>query len=695
MKQYKTIHLLGVLAVIFSAIVSPLATAADRAAFTAKNNPVASKRIIVKLKPVRLPSGLNSVQTAAELRKPFTSETLSKIQAAAGTDIFESHALSSGAHVLVLQGAPGKQAIAQAVSNIGKLFEVDYVEEDLILTAQAAPNDASYGTLWGMQPLSAVASPAPGASGNYGADFETAWDTFTGTGVVVAVLDTGITAHGDIGTVSPLTGNLISAGYDFITDCRVRNTCPATTLDAGAYIAPSTNASDLGDFISTADSTTAGSLFYGLPVKNSSWHGTHVSGTVAAIGNNSSGVVGGAYNARILPVRILGKGGGYVSDISEGMLWAAGIHPTVTNPNPARVLNLSLGGTGTCGITQQAVINAAVAAGTVVVVAAGNENAEVATASPANCDNVISVSAIARDGSRAVYSNYSSPASNVANPVQVTLAAQGGDTSLSPFDPGIYSTYNSGTTTVATATYAYKEGTSMATPHVAAAVALMFSRNSTLTPAQVKTILSANVTAFPSFSTAGWAPYDCATLKNCGAGILNANLALRGSLTPFTASAQSIDFGTVTSNAPVSRTVTLTNSSGASVTLGSAAIVGESATSFSITGNTCTGLIANAATCQVSVSFSAKFPNTNSGGLYIPAVPPTGGSIAVGLSGVASIPLNAATATAATSSSTGSASGGCSIMPAGSHPDLSVLLSMLIIIAYRFRQRLNFSFGKN
>jgi hypothetical protein len=158
---------------------------------------------------------------------------------------------------------------------------------------------------------------------------------------------------------------------------------------------------------------------------------------------------------------------------------------------------------------------------------------------------------------------------------------------------------------------------------------------------------------------------------------------------------QSINFGTLTTNDPVSQTVILTNSLPSPVTLGTATIVGENAASFSITGNTCTGTIAAAAACQISVSFSPTSPNTHSGGIYIPAQPATTGSIAVGLTGVAASPLSAATALPATKSNISSSSGGgCSIMPTGSQADISLLLAMLIILAYSFRQRLIFTLGK-
>lgn len=592
----RAIHLLTIILTVGSL---PVLAAGNRSAFIppAKTSAV-SNRLIVKFKPVRLPRGLSSAQIASALMRPLAYDTLSQLQTAAGLVIAELHSISNGAHVIMLQGTADRQTLNRAIDNIRALSDVDYVEEDRILTTQAIPNDADYGSLWGMQPVIPVASPVPGNSGNYGADFETAWNINSGisnstaTGIVVAVVDTGITAHEDIvgaaGTVSPASGNLVSPGYDFISDCRIRNTCAAATPSINAAVVPVADASDRGDFISIADRDTTGSLFFGIPVKNSSWHGTHVTGIIAAIGNNGLGVIGGAYSARILPVRVLGKGGGYTSDITEGVLWAAGVHPTIINPNPAKVINLSLGGAGACSTTEQDAINAAVANGAVIVVAAGNDDDDVANHSPANCNNVISVAATGRDGLRAAYSNFSSPASNTTNPVNVTLAAPGGDKTLS-IDLGIYSTVNSSLTTPdLTATgsaYTYHQGTSMAAPHVAAAVALMLAHNPALTPAQVRSILPLSVTAFPSSTV--WAYYDCATLKNCGAGILNAQFAVR-----------------------------------------------------------------------------------NSG-----------------------LPYSAETALAASKS--GGSGGGCSIMAAGVNPDISLLLTLLAILAYRFRQRLASCFGKN
>lgn len=537
MKRCVINYFLSILAAILTAS-SFTVWAADnvKPAFVQQNKgSTVSNRIIVKFKPARWTSIMSQSQVLTEMMRPFTAAALSQLQATAGVALAESHAISSGAHIVIVQGSPDKQTVKQAISNIRGLSEVEYVEEDRILSTQAVPNDASYGNLWAMQPVIPVASPVPGSTGNYGADFEAAWNTSSGTGVVVAVVDTGMTPHVDIvgtgGTISPATGNLVSPGYDFISDCRMRGSCLAGTPDNAAVVPPSADATDPGDYISAADIAANPTLFPAQ--KPSSWHGTHVAGTIAAIGNNGVGVIGGAYSARILPVRVLGKGGGYTSDISEGIRWAANVHPILANPHPAKVINLSLGGLGSCGTSAQEAINAAVANGAVVVVAAGNSHDDVANYSPANCNNVITVAAIGRDGLRAAYSNYSSPLSNTVNPVKVTIAAQGADMSLSGFDRGILSTSNTGLTMPTTDSTVYHEGTSMATPHVSAAVALILARNPALTQAQVRAILAASVTSFPTSNT--WALYDCATLNNCGTGILNARLAVQNSVLPYSA----------------------------------------------------------------------------------------------------------------------------------------------------------------
>lgn len=187
---------------------------------------------------------------------------------------------------------------------------------------------------------------------NAGLNIRPAWDKATGSGTVVAVIDTGITSHAD------LNANIL-AGYDFISD--------ATTARDGN--GRDSNAADEGDWYA------ANECGAGIPAASSSWHGTHVAGTVAAVTNNTTGVAGTAYGAKVVPVRVLGKCGGSLSDIADAIVWASGgtVSGIPANANPAEVINMSLGGGGSCSTTMQNAINGAVSRGTTVVVAAGND----------------------------------------------------------------------------------------------------------------------------------------------------------------------------------------------------------------------------------------------------------------------------------------------------------------------------------
>jgi serine protease len=300
---------------------------------------------------------------------------------------------------------------------------------------------------------------------------------------VVAVIDTGYRPHAD------LAANIVG-GYDFISTAAVGNDGNGRDSDA----------------LDPGDATIAGECAAGEPAYSSSWHGTHVAGTIAALTNNGAGVAGVAYGAKVLPVRVLGKCGGYTSDIADGVVWAAGgaVSGVPANAHPARVLNLSLGGGGSCGTTMQNAINTARSRGAVVVVAAGNSNTNASNATPANCAGVVTVAATNRSGGRSYYSNYGTV---------VDIAAPGGDM-RSAATNGILSTLNSGPTSPGVDTLAYYQGTSMATPHVAGVAALMLAVKSSLTPDQVESLLKSSARAFP------------VACSGCGTGIVNAAAAV-------------------------------------------------------------------------------------------------------------------------------------------------------------------------
>jgi serine protease len=201
-------------------------------------------------------------------------------------------------------------------------------------------------------------------------------------------------------------------------------------------------------------------------------------------------------------VRVLGRCGGYTSDIADGVIWAAGgsVRGVPTNTSAAKVINLSLGGAGVCDTTTQAAINKARSLGSVVIVAAGNSASDASQSTPASCSGVVTVAATGLAGGRAYYSNYGA---------SVSLAAPGGDPSAA-----ILSTVNAGTSVPTSDSYAYYMGTSMATPHVSAVAALMLARNASLTPDQIGAMLKSTARAFPA---------DC---SGCGAGIVDAYAAV-------------------------------------------------------------------------------------------------------------------------------------------------------------------------
>jgi serine protease len=351
---------------------------------------------------------------------------------------------------------------------------VEYAEPDRIMRRTFTPNDPRYNEQWHyFEAAGGINAP-------------TAWDKATGTGVVVAVIDTGYRPHAD------LNANILP-GYDFISDTFVAN--DGNGRDSSAL--------DPGDWINPSECGPGDPATF----EASSWHGTHVAGTVAALTNNSLGVAGVAFNARVVPARVLGKCGGFTSDIADAIIWSSGgtVNGVPANANPAKVISMSLGGGGACGATTQSAINTARSNGASVIVAAGNSNANAANFSPASCSGVVTVAAVGRNGGKASYSNFGAT---------VEIAAPGGSGGVN----SVLSTLNAGQMGPGGDSYALYNGTSMATPHVAGVVALMLSVNNSLTPTQVTTLLQSTARAFP------------ATCSQCGSGIVNANAAVDAAL---------------------------------------------------------------------------------------------------------------------------------------------------------------------
>jgi len=300
------------------------------------------------------------------------------------------------------------------------------------------PNDTHYGLQWHYPQI----------------NLPQAWNYTTGSDdVIVAVIDTGVLrGHPD------LSGRLTSTGYDFIQSTSISN--DGTGIDA--------NPDDPGD-------ATTGS---------SSFHGTHCAGTIGAATNNNNGLAGVTWSTKIMPVRVLGVGGGTSYDIMQGIRYAAGLsNDSGTTPaQSADILSMSLGGSGYSASTQ-ALINEVRVAGKIIIAAAGNDNTS-NLFYPASYDSVVSVSAVNINGTKASYSNYGTA---------IDIAAPGGDSGDVDGDgyaDRVWSTCGDDTSGSIVFNYVAYNGTSMAAPHVAGVVALMKALYPSLTPSELDTMIS-------------------------------------------------------------------------------------------------------------------------------------------------------------------------------------------------------------
>ena len=407
------------------------------------------------------------------------------------------------------------------VERLQRRAEIDWVEPNTReRRLQQLPNDPYYAQQWWLHPVSGGnADPLParlrGVPG-----IQAAWQSglpgSTGS-VAVAVLDTGLTSHPD------LIGSLLP-GYDFVSEAVYGNDGDGRDADP----------SDPGDWVSADDLKQAG--FSGCAVEASSWHGTIISGLIAAQTDNAAGVAGSLWNGLVLPVRVAGKCGATVADIVDGMRWAAGlaVAGVPTNPNPVRIVNVSFGGSSTCGQAYQTAIDELREHGVIVVAAAGNEWG--APSRPASCTGVVGVAALNRDGFKTNYSNFGAALSASG------IATVGGDDTAGAWgsllgDSGLVTVWNDGTHGPGTASYAGLFGTSFATPLVSATIALMLGVNPALTVDQL--IAGLRLSARPHATSpriglcSSANPGRCiCTASTCGAGILDTEQALRYAADP-------------------------------------------------------------------------------------------------------------------------------------------------------------------
>ena len=470
---------LAALAILASAVLTPALASADRepgVGGAAESGVAATSQVVVRWSAESLGG-----ETAAERRAALDDRArVAAVGRAAGrTAAFVRAFGLAGTTGVYRLDQPLGHAAPGIIRSLREIPGVVSAEADPIATIDALPDDPYASLEWG------DLGPADGSA--YGIDAVGGWGTSTGTGTVIAILDTGIRTHAD------LTGQTV-AGYDMISD----------TFTAGDGDGRDPDPADPGDFVTSQESVGHCSE------RNSSWHGTHVAGISSAAANNRIGVFGAAPAAKLQPIRVLGKCGGTFTDIADAVTWASGGAVLAVPPNatPAAVVNMSLGSDVTCPAFLQTAITAARGRGTLTVASAGNSGVSASQHTPSSCDGVVAVAATDSLGKRGVFggttsSNYG-PAIDVAAP-----------------GVNIPSTWNRGTTTPGTEAIGTGSGTSQAAPHVAAIAALLRTLRPTAQPAALERAITSATTAFaPDDSALG-----CPTV-GCGSGIANAPAAL-------------------------------------------------------------------------------------------------------------------------------------------------------------------------
>ncbi|HET9269257.1 MAG TPA: S8 family peptidase [Vicinamibacterales bacterium] len=438
---------------------------------------------------------------------------------------------------------------AELAERLAQQSDVEYAVPDERRRIVVAPRDPLYaaGVAGNGPAIGQWYLRAPTGEVQSSLNIEEAWAATIGSPeIVVAVVDTGVRfEHPDLLPVA--AGGHLLPGYDMVSDTATANDGDGRDADA----------SDPGDWVTRTDVSQPGSSLFRCATspENSSWHGTQLAGLIAALTDNDIGMAGAAPGVRVLPVRVIGKCGGYDSDIIAGMRWAAGLSVpgTPANPSPARVLNLSLGGDGACSTAYQQAVDEITARGSVIVAAAGNSGH--AVSQPANCAGVIAVAGLRHAGTKVGFSSLGP---------EVSISAPGGNcVNTDSGTPCLYpmlTTTDSGQTGPVSSTYTdsynVSVGTSFSSPLVAAVAALTLSVRPAITPQQVKELLQATARPFPpvaSISSSSQAPQctppqyslggrsvaqqECyCTTTTCGAGMLDAGAAVQLAASRATAS---------------------------------------------------------------------------------------------------------------------------------------------------------------
>lgn len=493
--------------------------------------------LIVKLR-AQPPTAVEGTRAMPQAR---VSRLARVAQAAGYTSAMPWRSLGGEAASLRVPTRLNRETAQQMMTRVLASGEVEWVElnvrERLLQATPVEPNDPFYAlsgqsyarSQWWLKQASSGSSTTKEFRQRGAANINLAWQVSTGrtqtNGVVIAILDTGTVSHPDI------DASRVLPGYDFVSDLDSANEGGAW----GPVDGRDADARDPGDWVTAQES--ASGPFQGCGQQTSSWHGLVIEGLLAARSNNADGVAGINWGARLLPVRVAGKCGAAVDDIIDGLRWAAGLRVdgVPDNPTPARLINISFGGSGACGSAYQAAINEVRARGALVVASAGNEHGEMSR--PANCSGVVGVVGLGREGLKTTYSNFGPSAS---------IATMGGDPNA-PYaeDPGLWADdlADEGILTVANwgetrpdfsgaiSPYAYHAGTSYSAPLVVGVLSLMLDVNPSLTVSQLQTGLRLSARKHVVSNVVGTCSNDnpgrcVCTTSSCGWGILDAQQAL-------------------------------------------------------------------------------------------------------------------------------------------------------------------------
>ena len=493
-----------------------------------------------------------------------TRERTRRVARDVGLDVRETGEAGNAALLKFERPLKGR-SLEDAMRRVRLHPDVAWVEPNVLVKRlqTVMPSDTNFNDQWHLQ--------VPGAGNPAAMNLPSAWHLTTGstgTPVVVAVVDGGVRRNHP--ELTPLGARLLP-GYDLVSDLSVSNDGDGRDADA----------SDPGDWVTSAEAQTP--TYATCDVANSSWHGTFITGQIAAATDNAQGVAGINWGARILPVRVAGKCGALVSDLLDGVRWAAGlpVAGVPTNTTPARVINLSFGGDAPCSAAYQNTIDAATDAGALVVVAAGNGSG--ALQRPADCQRVMTVAAVRKDGAKASYSSFGP---------QVALSAPGGSNEGGALTL-LLSTDNDGTQAPGNDVLGYKQGTSFAVPQAVGVASLMLAVNGSLTPSALIERMRAgarsheNNPMLPTCTLPSGNLCNCTT-TTCGAGLLDASTAVQlatgpaavitpiGTVTPGTAISLNGSASVALTGSIVSHQWTQVSGPTVAITNGSSAVAGVS-----------------------------------------------------------------------------------------------------------------------